>query len=236
MNTTNTATVITENLNPVLNSAAIFPLAQCSDKKLNAGHRFTKLIKKGESSKLPESCAVEVPALSLSVFNEYLKQPAIQQYLMAATEKLQDAAVKAQIEAGHKVIQYSELSAENIAAYCMSSANEGGIGQLSEERIANWFDSTARDLYMVALADRLGVSDTATEADVKRLEQIANQTRDNLKKLSSKKPVHFDPRVKAALNWALEVTMQDDDVMNSRLVDKLNMEIKQDDLVASLGF
>jgi len=224
------------NLSLPLQSAVFIPMQDAGkSKKLSAGNRWCKLIKKGDNSKLPESLAVEVPA-ALNVaacMSHNVLAEAVAEYLAT----LQDAQIKAMAIAGSKTVQYSDLTPEALALFVATSEDSGRIGQLSSERITGWFEAEARDLLIVALADRLGISESASDAEVKRLEQIANQTRDNLAKLSSKKPVHFDTRVLAALNWALDVTVAGDTAgMNQRLRDKLNTPTVELDLGSALGF
>lgn len=234
-NNTNTAATNT-NLSVPLQSAIFIPMLEAGkSRKLSSGNRWCKLIKKGDNSKLPESLAVEVPAtLNVTACMQHnVLAEAVAEYLAT----LQDAQIKAMAIAGTREVKYSELTAEKLAQFVATSEDSGRIGQLSAERIASWFEAEARDNLIVALADRLGISESASDAEVKRLEQIANQTRDNLAKLSSKKPVHFDARVLAALNWALDVTVVGDTAgMNARLRDKLNMPAVELDLGSALGF
>jgi len=131
-------------------------------------------------------------------------------------------------------VQYSELTLQALEQVATSENEANGIGQLSEERIKGWFESSLRDMWIVALADKLGISEDASEADVKRLEQIANQTRDNLAKLASRKPVSFDERVRNALNKALSFA-DAEDTFAPRLVAKLNQAVGADDMLANLG-
>ena len=225
------------NLSMPLQSALFMPMEYSKKHSLSAGNRWCKLIKKGENSKLPESVAVEVPA-ALNV-SSYMAQSVVAEAVAEYIASLQDAQIKALAVAGAKQVNYSELTPEKLAAFLATSEDSGRIGQLSSDRIVAWFNTEARDILIVALADRLGISDTASDSEVKRLEQIANQTRDNLAKLSSKKPVHFDTRVLAALNWALDVTVAVGDTsgMSDRLRDKLNAPVVDSiDLGSALGF
>lgn len=233
--TSNTVNAVsTDNLSTALNSAQFVPMDSVKAIKPSTGHYFAKLIKKGENSKLPESLAIEVPfPHSLAA---YMAQAGLVDYLTEAMQALQDNYLKARAASGVVQVQYEELTPANLAQFYADSAANGGIGQLSEERIIGWFEASARDMLIVALADRLGISETATDADVKRMEQIANQTRDNLKKLSSKKPVHFDERITKALNWALDVTESGDN-MTARLRNRLNTpNVDQVNMADALGF
>jgi len=235
MNTT-TVNNINTNLSQPLQSAVFIPMQDVGKtRKLSSGNRWCKLIKKGTNSKLPESLAVEVPA-ALDV-TACMKHNVLAEAVAEYLATLQDAQIKSLAVSGVKTVEYSELTTEKLAQFVATSEDSGRIGQLSTERITGWFEAEARDLLIVALADRLGISESASDAEVKRLEQIANQTRDNLAKLSSKKPVHFDARVLAALNWALDVTIAGDTAgMNDRLRDKLNMKVEELDLGSALGF
>lgn len=216
-----------------LQSAVFVPLDSIKGKAVSAGNRWCKLIKKGENSKLVASVAVEIPA-SNGIPSELAQYPAIQAYLVEAYEGLKNEAVKARAVAGDVTLDYTCLSLVNLNSTATALNEASGIGQLSEERIKSWFDADARELVLVALADRIGVSETATPAEILKLEQIANQMRDNLAKLASRKPVQFDERVSKALNMALDVS-DTGDSMTLRLRDKLNATVSNDDMLMNLG-
>jgi hypothetical protein len=232
-------------LAPLLQSAVARPLESIKGKVASAGYRFCRLIAKGENSTLAQSYAVEVPAITTAQMLQAASYPALAAVMIASLEKLQDGICKRELgttagsnaagsnAAGSNVITYSTLSLDELARFAEEDTN---IGQLSEERIASWFESDVREMLIVALAERLGITETATDSEIKRCEQIANQTRDNLKKLSSKKPVMFDERVKAALNWALDSAAASDDTMAARLNSKLNATVDAINLADSLGF
>jgi len=237
-----TVTQVTPNslpsgtLAPVLSSALVVPMDSIKGKQASAGHRFCKLIAKGKNSKLAASVAVEVPDVSLPSAAQLAEFPAVADYIRAAMEGLQAATVKSLVVSGASTVQFSDLSLAKLAITASALNESSGAGQLSEAGIKSWFDSEARELVIVALADKLGISESANDADVKRLEQIANQLRDNLAKLSSKKPVQFDERVRNALNMALDVVGTDDsNGMVERLQGKLNQAVSDDDLLVSLG-
>jgi len=240
MNTTSTINTSAVNINTIgnltqpLQSSVFIPMVASKDKAVAAGNRWCKLIKKGENSKLAASLAVEVPQMQVSILADAITKPAISEYLLASLEQLQNGYIKSRAEAGALSIQYSELSLVKLEEFAGLENEASGIGQISSERITNWFNAELRDLWIVALSDRLGISESATDADVKRLEQIANQTRDNLAKLASKKPVHFDERVRNALNAALACANEDDSFAQ-RISAKLNIAVSDDDMLASLG-
>jgi hypothetical protein len=232
-------------LAPMLQSAVAKPLESIKGKSASAGYRFSRLIAKGENSTLAQSYAVEVPAITAAQMLQAASYPALAAVMIAALEKLQDGICKRELgnaagsnaagsnAAGSNVITYSTLSLDELARFAEEDTN---IGQLSEERIASWFESDVREMLIVALAERLGITETATDSEVKRCEQIANQTRDNLRKLASRKPVMFDERVKNALNWALDSAAASDDTMAARLKSKLNTTMDAINLADSLGF
>ena len=222
------------NLTQPLQSAVFISMLDSKDKVTATGHRWCKLIKKGENSKLAASIAVEIPQSSYYFGEVLASSPAIVSYLQNAMESLESGLIKSRAEAGALSIQYSEISLSNLEAFAASDNIANGIGQISSERITAWFTSELRDVWIVALADKLGISDTATAEEIIKLEQIANQTRDNLAKLSSKKPVSFDIRVKNALNKALDL-VSSDDTFAARLQAKLNLSVGGEDMLANLG-
>lgn len=221
------------NLTQPLQSAPFIPMEDSKGAELATGHRWCKLIKKGDNSKLAASVAVEIPA-HLGSIDEAAKYDSLRDAMQAALVSVQDAYIKSRAVAGATGIQYSELTLANLATFAVEYNASEGVGQLSEERIAKWFDAECRELYIVALAEHLGVTESATEQDVRKLEQLANSIRGNMVKLASRKPVMFDERVKKALNRALEITDTGDN-MTARLRDKLNMAVNADDFEAVLG-
>lgn len=139
----------------------------------------------------------------------------IDDWLKIQESALSDSQVKV---ASSKPIQ----TASPVDFYLNADEDSDKVGQHSEERqIEIWFETDARKLLLIALADRLNISETATAPDIARLEQIATQTRENFMKLGSPEPIHFDERVKKALNWALDST-ESGNSMTEKLRNKLN--------------
>jgi hypothetical protein len=237
-NTTQHNVLPADTLAAPLRSALVVPMDSTKGKTASHGHRFAKLIAKGKNTKLTASSAVEVPCFKLPTPNELDSYPALREYLTGAFDGLVNSRTKELIVGGATIVQYSDLALSYLNSHAAALNESNGIGQLSEAGIKTWFDSDAREIVIEALKAKIGISDSLadpiTEADVKRLEQIANQLRDNLAKLSSKKPVHFDERVRKALNMALEVS-DIGDSMTARLLDKLNVVVSDDDALLNLG-
>lgn len=216
--------------------ASFFPMAKAEADKLHAGNRYCKLIKKGENSLLPESLAIEVPELTDAELAEYLANPTVRLSVLGYVESLRDSWLKAQASVGVKTVQYSSINVANVASHLNASVKAAGLGQLSEASISSYFEDNMRDMLIVAFADRLGLGDNATDAQVKKLEQLCNQTRDNLKKLASRKQVVFDEKIRKALEWALSSTDAGDS-MHVRLQQKLAVNtVTEEDVLSSLGF
>lgn len=237
METINTAVTAgaAQEISQVLQCATFFAMDKADNSKLHAGNRYCKLIKKGENSKLPQSLAIEVPMLTDAAMNDWLANATIRASVLAHIEGLRDSWLKEQASNGNMTVQYADITVDAVAAHVLASARSGGLGQLSEASIAQYFEDNMREMLIVAFADRLGMSDTVSDAEVRKLEQLCNSTRDNLKKLASKKPVAFDERVRRALEWALDTT-NTGDTMHTRLVAKLNNQVSEDDMLAVLGF
>jgi hypothetical protein len=236
-----TAQHSTSTLATPLVSARFILMANSGTAAIDAANRWSKHIRKGKNSKLASSVAVEIPAVNYSMV-ALQAYPAIVQYLNGAMQALENEAVRrVAVSSGCKgVFQYSELAIGKLAEVAFSINESSGIGQLSEERITNWFNTSgARDYLLVAIAQRLSIPEECTDADVKKCEQTANQIAGNLAKLASRNPVVFDKRVHDALNWALRVVSEADseDSFAVRLHEKLNMPApEQIELTDSLGF
>lgn len=233
METTITTSNNAGNLTQPLRSAVFVPMDSVKGKTPAAGNRYCKLIKKGENSKLKESIAVEVPAWNTHLA-DVAAYDALNEYLHSCMDSLVDAYVKSRAITGALSVQYDEFALDRLNTFAAEYNASEGIGQLSEERISHWFDKECREIYVVALAEHLGISETATDAEVKRLEQLANGVRGNLMKLASKKPIMLDDAVRKMLTRALEIT-DTGDSMTVRLLDKLSQRVESVDLSAILG-
>ena len=234
--TYNTANTLPQDtLAPVLQSAHLIAIDAVTKSSINTGNRWCKLIKKGENSKLQASVAVEIPHRAQMQFTGV---PAVDAYLMEAYYQLENEAVKAQVIAGKRVIEYSCLNTANLAEIATALQSTSGIGQLSEEAIKTWYNASALDYVLVAIADRLGVSEQATQAELTKCNQVSNQILGNMVKLASRKPVTFDDKVKKALNMALDAVLAVDSAnsMATRLHSKLNATVTEQDMLDALGF
>ena len=225
-------------LAPSLGSAVSFQLADIKSRKPSTGHYFARFVAMGINKTLAESLAVELPLLGISSINEALKHESLVAVLQEALQRVAEAKVRKQLQEGSSLIQYSDLTVAQLATFAVE--NNVGIGQLSEDAIATWFTDSMLDMLLVALADKIGVSENATPGDLVKLEQIAEHAKGSFKKLASKKPVVFNDRDKAALNWMLDTAPMDDDTFAARLRGKLNAPVlpavEQINLADSLGF
>jgi hypothetical protein len=220
------------NLSTELASAVFVPMDSNKNKSPANGNRYCRLIKKGENSKLAASVAVEIP--NSTGLPDVSKHHAVNAYLLSAYHQLQNEAVKALAISGALTVPFSVLSLDNLESVATALNESAGIGHISEERIKAWFDADARDMMLVYISDRLGFSDNISDADLLKCNQVANQLRDNLAKLSAKKPVQFADKVKDALNGALNSLVSSGDEFAPRLVAKLNMSVCDDDMLSML--
>ena len=227
----NTNSLPSDTLAPILQSAVFINLEQVKKASINTGNRFIRMVKKGKNSKLPETLFVEVPnIMTIPALSGY---PAITSYLLASYHELEKQAATERVIAGDSTFNYSNLSLSNLELVATRLNEATGNGHISEDRINTWFEADARELLLVAISEWLGMGESVTDADVLKCEQIANQLKGNLAKLSSKKPVLFPIHIKNALNKALTVLSGDD--FASRLSEKLNVSVNEEDMLLSLG-
>jgi hypothetical protein len=135
---------------------------------------------KGEVARKP--IAASIPLLSTAEIsaNIQILMPHITSYL----ESVQDKIVRTKAESGASEIPTEEL---NTSAICSYLDMEGTSNRLTKESVSAWFMENIAELLTVSLADKLGVSDTPTPEQVKRLEQMVSVVRDKIATLAGSK-------------------------------------------------
>lgn len=228
MNTINTinGAVVSPNqspvgtLAPVLGSAAIMPLEGYSVES-SAGHNTVVMKSRGASSRIPFSMAVEVPEFTLADVTRALSTyPLVGELFIKALADQQRELIVRAIEGGAKVLQYSEITLDKV---CSSIVPTVRAAKMSGDSIKSWYNLEAAEVMAVYIADRLGVSENPTDADMVKIAQVSNQVRDNLAKLASPNASFAEP-VRASLNRSLDYIIASglDSGLAGKLQSKLN--------------
>lgn len=141
-------------------------------------------------------------------------------HIRTMLEVAQNKMVRELVDAGSKSIQTSDVDMAAIIEY-LDNSNESG--RLTKESVAAWFDETIADTLMLALSEKLGVSDTPSEAEAKKVEVIANEFRVKIAALAGGK-TSYEPKVCASIIKCLDL-VPSGDVLASKFTARLNKMI-----------
>lgn len=168
------------------------------------GQRLAKIIFKNTEkvkAPMPSKC-VSVPFLTSEQVDEVI--PAIKAHIVSMLEGAQNELIRA------KLLEFgegTEIADSDISlAACISYLDEAAKGnRLSKDSIAAWFAGNVAELLAVAIADKLGISDTPTAGEVEKLEKIISDYSAKFQALAGSKTM-YSPDVAQKLVRALEVT------------------------------
>lgn len=146
--------------------------------------RLIKVIYKSRGDK--EAAKPNVCASVPLVPNEWITDnvSALLPYIRNLVENAQDAIARERYEAGAASIGHEEIDIASVIAYLDDDSKSG---RMTGDDIRAWFASELQDAIMVAMADKLGVGDTPSEDQTKRIEQAVNVYRDKFASLAGGK-------------------------------------------------
>lgn len=191
-----------------------------ADKKAKAfeGQRLVSLWfkqskeQKAQGVEAKKPVAVSVPVLSLS--NEQLVT--VKAYVVSYFQSVQDKIIRSKVEDDASFITDSDISLEA----CIAFLEEDSKGaRLNGEAIGEWFTETLADVLTVAFAEKLGVSDTPTEYETKKLETLVGMYKTKFASLASPK-TSYPKEVSENLLKALEL-VGDDDILAAKFKARL---------------
>ena len=190
--------------------------------------RLAKVIYKTSRTtgiKEKESVCVSVPKLELTDEEALLFKP----YLVAYLEGVQDSIIRAKYEEGAVSIHNNDIGIHSMLDF-LEEDSKGG--RLTKEYITEWFNTSLADMLTVAIADKLGVSDTPSETEAKKIEQMVNVYRDKFASLAGGKTM-FAADIATKLQKALEL-VDSEDTMAVRFNARLE-KMKEQNTVDLLG-
>jgi hypothetical protein len=151
--------------------------------------RLCKVVyKTTKSGEKKQSVCVSIPAIT-EISEEFID--AAVPYIRAMMESAQDAIVRSLHEEGKTEVMDSDIEESEILKYLEAEAKGE---RLSKESVSAWFVDTMQDALTVALADRLGLSDTPTEQQTKELDAAITVYREKFASLSGAK-TSYDERL-----------------------------------------
>jgi len=153
-------------------------------------------------------------------------------YLITYLQEEENKVVKAKHVAGATIIDPDTISLDSIIAALESS---GTNNRLNKERVEEWFAGSMLESLMVAFADKMGLSDEPTQAELDKLEQITGVYKAKFASLASGK-TSYRPEEAELMLKALDVTGAGTTEIGGRFVVRLERmkTVSTDDLMLSL--
>lgn len=111
----------------------------------------------------------------------------------------------------------------SIAAICEWLDGNDESGRLTKESVATWFKENVEEMLTVALADKLGVSETPTQAESDRIIATVEVFRSKVAALAGGK-TSYEPKICKSLISALELAPAGD-ALATRFTSRLNKMI-----------
>lgn len=153
-------------------------------------------------------------------------------YFVGWMQEQENVIIKEQHKSGVSTIEPSSLSIGAILAHLEATATGS---RLNGEMIAAWFADSMRDNLAIAFAEKIGITDEPTEAQLTKLEAILSTYEGKYKSLASGKTAYRKEEAEL-LQRALEVTQAKDTLIGTRFYNRLEAmkTATADDLLMSL--
>lgn len=187
--------------------------------KAFAGQRLSKHSWKTdkETKVKKDSKCVSIPVLSTEDITAHI--PAIIPMIRGYLESVQDKMIKEKLEANHSlsVVSDSEIS---IAAMIAYTSEDGESSRLTKEVVAKWFEENIEESLALVLSDRLGVSDTPTEAESEQVFKIVGEFKNKVASLAGGK-TSYSPELARSVRKAVDLAPEGD-VIKERFIARLD--------------
>lgn len=165
---------------------------------------------------------VNIPAVTLTI-----NHPELNAAMTEAFQDMQDAVIRSKIETAVKAgiepgtLQVTEFDISPAAIATWHATTNVGT-RLSKEMIENWFDTTVKDVLILAFASKQGLDPSAfTAENIKPIEQACIQRRSVLAKLAAPGFV-VSPQTAMQLSKAVQLSTDQTSKVTSSLLAKLN--------------
>lgn len=166
--------------------------------------KLTEAMKKSGVTEAHKPVAVSIPPLEISE-NQLL---AVRPYIVGYFQDVQDKLIREKIESGAAFIQDSDISLEACVSYLTTSTKSN---HLTREGVEVWFSDTLADALTVAFAEKLGLSDTPSELEARKLDTLVALYKNKFASLASPK-TKYPKAVSQNLLKALELVGEDDSI------------------------
>lgn len=194
------------------------------------GMRIARHISKGTNSKLSESMAVIMPALTTEQFAEYLSVPAIADWMAGKVEGLIDMAVRRKLETGSTFISAADWASPILIALAEGDSSESRI---SVKGIEAWFNASLAANLSAYFATRLNLGANPTPAEAAKVSAMVARYRELFTRLAAKKVKEcgLTSEQVSNLEKALIRCNEEGAAMAERLADRLSRVKPEEELL-----
>ena len=153
--------------------------------------KLTQAMKDAGKKEVHAPVAVSIP--KITTLSE-IELETLMPHIVGMLEGVQDKIIRGLVDSKDATeVSDSEIS----VAACISYLNQESISnRLTKEKAAEWFNANIAEMLSVALADKLGISDTPTPEQLKKLEQSVNGVREMITPLVSAKTTYSEDKAK----------------------------------------
>ena len=168
--------------------------------------------------------AVSIPKLSNEEIS--IKMPVLLPLVVEYLETVQDKIFKQLLDANGVCGVVNEIADSSIGldAVIEFLSDSSGGERLTKESICNWYSSNLEGQLMVALASKLGISETCTDAESKRIELISNEYKAKFAAMAGGK-TSYNEKLATSLKNALTFASPDDSLA-------IKFNVKLDKMIA----
>jgi hypothetical protein len=178
-----------------------------------------------------ESKAVSLPQIAAADIAANIT--ALTPHIRVWLHGVQDKMIREMLDVSDTVLHVTNESI-GIAAMCEFLEESNESGRVTKADVEVWFKENIADSLMVSLAERLGVSDTPSQADSDKIDAVVAAFKGKISALAGGK-TSYDPKTAAQLQKCLSLVPAGD-VLADRFTLRLQkmVEVKEDDLLNAL--
>lgn len=184
-----------------------------------SGQRLSCIRYKGTAAKVDASGVIVKPAVpalpsracSVPVISDVAIRGNLDRlmpHVVAMIYKVQDDIIRERIAGKAVHVTNAEISVESCCNWLEEVENGG---RMTKVGLQSWFDATLVESLTVRLADKMGISDTPTAAEVSKVDALVAEYKDKISALAGGK-TSYSPKLAKSLIAAVELVPSDDDI------------------------
>ncbi len=176
--------------------------------KASTGFRLSKVQYKTSNDKDSEWYGVKRPSKCVSlkpiaVADVIANAAGLAEIVVGYLHTLQDKIVKERIEAGSSFVTAAEVSIAGIIEW-MDTQDSEGSGRLTKEAVSVWFESSIAENLALVLSEKLGVSDTPSDAESAQIMAVVGTFKEKVSALAGGK-TSYDAKMATSLKKCIDL-------------------------------